>query len=69
MNTCPKCKHGRKNIGGVVMCYRPKTMQSGRVLYPGKYGFSPPFETHESSQEDRADGDACGPERKHWEAQ
>ena len=68
MNTCATCKNGRKNIGLVLMCYRPKKLQSGKVLRPGEYGFSIPFEIDAHAQEGRADTDACGPDLLHWEA-
>lgn len=69
--SCADCKFhlpSKTNDGGFA-CYRPKRMASGHIIKAtANAGFAIPFEVAAANHyEGRADGDQCGPDRKHWE--
>ena len=70
--SCINCKFhltSKVNDGGVA-CYRPKRMASGHIVRAtANAGFAIQFETASANYyEGRADGDQCGPDRKHYKA-
>lgn len=68
--TCDGCKFYLPSLIYTTACYRPKRFKSGKVIktIPGS-GFPIEFETSEAAHyDDRADGDACGPDRSKWVA-
>jgi hypothetical protein len=70
-NNCTTCKHSGASFKFAIACYRPKTFASGRVLKaPRGVGF-PTFNFElgpDTIYDGRADGDACGPLMRNWEA-
>jgi len=69
--TCQSCGHFQKVYhsdwdGDRLRCMRDRTMRDGRVIRADGVGASLDFETDSVPEPQRAAGDKCGPERRHW---
>ncbi len=62
--SCAGCAFHRHKFGN-NLCTRPRRMKSGRRIN-GETWCS--YETSEAGSEERADGDHCGPTRRHFQA-
>ena len=60
---CHGCAFHRQKFGN-DLCARPRRMKSGRTLKGETWCL---WETSEAASEERADGDCCGPERRHFQ--
>lgn len=62
--SCPKCFHYNLE-GGFDRCRRIQHMRDSKIRTM-EHGFLCVFERHHDLDPQRADGDQCGPEGKHW---
>lgn len=61
--SCAGCAFHRQKFGN-DLCTRPRRMKSGRTLKGETWTL---YETSEAASEERADGDHCGVERRHFQ--
>lgn len=63
--TCSTCLYGKITPMG-LRCYRPRSFRMGGIDEAPRDGFNADHETDSLPEPQRADGDKCGPTRRHW---